>query len=246
MHRFYCSCQSITGDKIIVSDKSHLHHLKDVLRLKPKDEIVVFDDEGNEYIAQIEKLLPKSVVAKIKNKKEFIPEAEAKSKITLACAIPKKSKMDDIINKLTQLGVDRIIPLETKRVVIKLDENKRISRYMRWKKIALNASQQSQRRTSPIIDPITDIREVLSEPRDFDLKLIPTLTAKRKSLKEVLEARQFKNILILIGPEGDFTPQEIGLAKNAGCVPVSLGDLVLRVETAAVAVASFIRLYESR
>lgn len=243
MHRFYCPIQDASGDKIIISDKNQVHHLKDVLRLKLKDEIIVFDDKGNEYIAQIEELLPKGVIVKIKETLQSTPDAEIK--ITVACAIPKKSRMDDIIDSLTQLGADRIIPLETKRVVVKLDKDKKTSRYQRWKKIALNASQQSQRNTLPIIDPVRGIKELLSEPQDFDLKLIPTLMAGRKSLKEVLGASKPKNILILIGPEGDFSLQEINLAIDAGCIPVSLGDLVLRVETAAIAIVSFIRLYQT-
>jgi len=84
---------------------------------------------------------------------------------------------------------------------------------------------------------------VLAESEDFDLKLIPTLLGERESLKNILTKPKCRNILVLIGPEGDFTPEEVALAKQAGCIPVSLGDLVLRVETAAIAAVSFIRFY---
>jgi len=244
MHRFYVPSQNISQDRILISNKNQVHHLKDVLRLQPKDEIIVFDEQGNEYHSIIEKLSLQSIAFKIKNRHKFIPPKN-RAKITIACAIPKKSQMDEIIDKLTQLGVDRIIPLETKRVIIKLDAGKKILRQERWKKIAQGASQQSQRSQIPVIEPIKSIVEVLSCTQDFDLKLIPTLIDKRKSLKEILDKFKPKNILVLIGPEGDFTPAEVALAKRAGCIPVSLGDLVLRVETAAVAVASFIRLYEN-
>ena len=241
MHRFFASSQSISKNRIIISDGSQVHHIRNVLRLKPKDEAVIFDDKGNEYNSIIEAISAQSVMLKIKTKRKFI--ASRRLKLTVACALPKKSKMDDIIDKLTQLGVERIIPLLTQRVIIKLDEHKKILRHKRWEEIALSASRQSQRNTLPVIEPIKDMREALSESKDFDLKLIPTLTGERKSLKEILSKSKPKNILVLIGPEGDFSPLEVALAKRAGFIPVSLGDLVLRVETAAIAVASFISLY---
>ena len=242
MHRLYCPSQNISDNTIIIDNKEQVHHSKNVLRLKVYEEVIIFDAQGNEYRAILEKLLPKAMIFKIKDKENFILIAK-KVKITVACAIPKGSRMDEIIDKLTQLGADRIIPLETERVIVKLDKHKKISRQERWKKIALNASLQSQRNTLPILEPIKNIKWLLSDSGSFDLKLIPTLIQERKPLKEILEESKTKNILVIIGPEGDFTSDELVLAKKMGCIPVSLGDLVLRVATAAVAVVSFIRLY---
>jgi len=242
MHRLYCPSQSISDNKIILEDKDQVHHARDVLRLKENEEIMIFDEKGNEYCSILEESLPEGMVFKIKKKKNFIPNP-AKVKLTVACAIPKDSRMDGIIDKLTQLGVDRIIPLETERVIVKLDKHKKILRQQRWNKIALNASQQSKRDTLPILEPVKKIKEFLSDPGSFDLKLIPVLIGQRKPLKEALKNSKPKNILVMIGPEGDFTLGELELAEKAGCIPVTLGDLVLRVETAAVAVAGFIRLY---
>ncbi len=242
MHRLYCPSQNISSDKISINDKEQVHHAKDVLRLKVNEEVVVFDDEGNEYRSILEELLPKSMIFQIKDKEKFILNP-SKIKITVACAIPKDSRMDEIIDKLTQLGAQRIIPLETVRVIVRLNEHKRILRQDRWKKIAFNASQQSQRNTLPILEPIKGIKQLLLESGAFDLKLIPTLTGERKPLKKIPEKSKARNILVIIGPEGDFTHEEINLAKKAGFIPVSLGDLVLRVETAATAITSFIRLY---
>jgi len=242
MHRLYCPSQNISDNKIIIDNKEQVHHAKNVLRLAINEEVVIFDDKGDEYHSILEKSLPKTMVFKIKDKENFILIAK-KVKITVACAMPKGSRMDEIIDKLTQLGVERIIPLETERVIVKLDKHKKILRQERWKKIALNASLQSQRNTLPVVEPIENIEEVLSKSIDYDLKLIPTLIGERETLKEVLVKNKAKNILILIGPEGDFTPEEIDLVKKAGFIPVSLGHLVLRVETAATAVTSFIKLY---
>lgn len=240
MYRFFCPIANITKDKIVIDNKEQIHHLKDVLRLKVKDSLMIFDGRGNEYNCTIEKIT-NEVTLGIKHKSLLSSKKEG-IKITLACAIPKKSKMADIIDKLTQLGVDRIIPLETERVVVKLEKNKKEARLLRWQKIALSAAQQSQRNTSPVIEPIKNIGEVLIKSENYDLKLIPTLTGKRKILKEVFIQIKPKNILVLIGPEGDFTDGEVDLAKKSGCIPVSLGDLVLRVDTAAVAIVSYIKL----
>jgi len=246
MHRLYCPSQNIFRHKIVIDNKDQVHHAKNVLRLQVNEEVVIFDDKGNEYRSVLDKLSPKSMIFKVKDKKNFILNP-SKIKITVACAIPKDSRMDEIIDKLTQLGADRIIPLETERVIVKLDKHKKILRQERWKKIALNASLQSQRNTLPILEPIKKIGQLLSDLGSFDLKLIPTLIEERKPLKEILEKSKPRNILVIIGPEGDFTYEEINLAKKAGFIPVSLGDLVLRVETAATAITSFIRLYyESR
>jgi len=241
MPRFYVTSQDISGNKITITDKDQVHHIHNVLRLKEKEEVMVFDDKSNEYKTEIVKSSPQSIILKIKEKKKLT--ITEKACITVACAIPKKAKMDEIVDKLTQLGVDKIIPLETKRVIVNLDEKKKQQRLARWQKIALNASRQSQRNQIPVVSPIKDIKEVLSNLEDFDLKLIPALFGKRRTLREILEKSKAKNILVLIGPEGDFTPEEIALATKAGCIPITLGDLVLRVDTAAIAAAGFIRLY---
>lgn len=243
MSRFFSPAGNITKDSIIISDKDQVHHMKDVLRLKTKDEIMVFDDLGREYFCVIEKLSFEGAVLKIRHTKEA--NTIQRMRISVACAIPKKSKMDDIVDKLTQLGVDRIIPLVSERVIVKLDEKKKISRKERWEKIALSSAKQTQRAVSPVIEAPKSVEEVLAESGDFDLKLIAALIGERKSLRSVLEKSKPKNILVLIGPEGDFTQDEVNIAKKAGCLLVSLGDLVLRVDTAAIATASFITLYEN-
>lgn len=241
MYRFFCPSHNITADKIIVSDREQIHHIKDVLRFKINDEAAVFDEKGRQYLSTIEIISIQNITLKIK--REIKSASSCKPAVTVACALPKKSKMDDIVDKLTQLGVDRIAPIVTKRVIVRLDANKKNLRKIRWQRIALNSAKQSQRNTIPIIEPVRDMEEVLRNAQDFDLKLIGALTGEKKTLRQALDGLKPKNIIIFIGPEGDFTPLEISAAKNAGCIPVSLGDSVLRVETAAVCAAAFIRLY---
>jgi 16S rRNA (uracil1498-N3)-methyltransferase len=236
MPHFYVAYK-ISGDTAVIADMDSLHHLRDVLRLRPGDEVSLFDSEGNECTGKLAALDNKKAVFSISTCRKAPPRIH---KITFACAIPKKSLMDDIVDKLTQLGVDAIIPMETGRVVVKLDDN-RLGRLERWRKIARNAAEQSRRNSLPDIPDILNINQVLSLAGEVDLKLIPTLTGQRTTLQDALSARRFKNVLVLVGPEGDFTDEEIGQALKAGFTGISLGDSVLRSETAAVAVASYLR-----
>lgn len=243
MQRLYVSCKGICVGEINICDSKQLHYLKNVLRVKPGEKFILFDEKGREYISEVKDLLPESITLLIKSTRN---RTESESfKITVACAIPKKSKMDDIVDKLTQLGVDRIIPLETERVIARLDNLKKADKYSRWHKIALSAAQQSQRNAITVIEPIQNIKKVLANSNSYDLKLIPTLEGNRKSLKEIVSKHKPRNILIFIGPEGDFTDEEVAMAVKSGCIPVTLGKTVLRVDTAAIAVVSFLRLYEN-
>lgn len=243
MNRFYCNSSDAQRDKIIISDSSQLHHLKDVLRFKAGDAAVIFDNKGNEYSVELEKISEKQAEFRVKEKKSGGNSDQ--TRVSIACAIPKKSKIDDIIDKLTQLGADRIVPLITKRVIVKMDKAKELQRQKRWEKIALSASKQSQRNTVPLVDPVTDFGQLIRRSQEFDLKLIPNLRGGRKTLKEVLAGKKPKSVLVLIGPEGDFTPEETADAIKAGFVPITFGDFVFRVETACLYIASVLN-YELR
>lgn len=241
MNRFFIEQINAKNEFIILNDTDQLHHLRDVLRIKLGEKAAVFDRLGNEYLVSVVEINSGSAKLQIRGKR---PTNDLDIQITVACAIPKKVKMDDIIDKLTQLGVACIIPLQTERVIVKLDQQKKLQRFQRWEKIAITAVKQSQRSKFVVIKPVTDFKELIANVEDFDLKLIPTLETKRETLKNIFNQAvgQFKKIIILIGPEGDFTAQEITLAKKAGFLPVSLGAQVLRVDTAAIAVVSFIKL----
>ncbi|MCU0652152.1 MAG: 16S rRNA (uracil(1498)-N(3))-methyltransferase [Candidatus Omnitrophica bacterium] len=242
MHKFFVPEKSILKGKIIITDEKQLHHMYGVLHLKVNEPLKAFDEKGSVYSCTLESLSAEKAVLAIREK--CFPEAKKKPAVTIACAIPKKSKFDDIIDKLTQLGVEKIIPLKTERVVVKLNKEKEAARMIRWQKITLAAAEQSQRNDLVILEDVQSLKEVLQRVGNYDLKIIPTLEGNRRSLKEIFLQTQAKKILALVGPEGDFTPIEVELARKAGCIPVSLGDLVLRVETAAVAVASFLMLNE--
>ncbi len=237
MHSFYLP-ERVIGKIASISDNGQLHHLRDVLRLRVGDEVLVFDNEGDEYSATIAQIDRKQALLRIEAHKSF---PFRKLKLAIACAVPKQSKMDEIIDKLTQLGADSVIPLITERVVIRLAGAEE-SRLERWRTIAMNASEQSHRSRLPFISPLKGLQDVLAEAKGYQFKLVPTLIGERKTLNEVLIGSKPASVIVLIGPEGDFTPQEIRQALDAGFIPVSLGDTVLRVETAAIAVASYIEL----
>jgi len=240
MHQLYAPPQNVTKEKIVISDSKEIHHIKNVLRLKTNDPVSIFDGCGSEYTGKIKSLGAEIVIGEISSGAACFKRSPV---ISIACALPKKSGFDDIIDKLTQLGVEEIIPLECARTIVKLDSRKKSARVERWNKIALNASKQSKVSRLPVIQTVRGFKESLSGIDDYDLRLIPTLMGERKPLGEILFDRKYKKIFVLIGPEGDFTCEEVALARKAGFIPVSLGGSVLRVETAAVALASFIRLY---
>ncbi len=237
MHRFYIPIE-IGADEVVLSDARLLHHVRDVVRLGTGDEIVIFDSQGNECLCTIQELDRTQAKLAIKSRRKTVPRVTG---ITVACAVPKRG-FDEVVDSLTQLGVDAIIPVQTARGVVKLDEARQQSRLQRWTRIAHNAAEQSRRGSVPTIGPVMGFNDVLIRSEAFGVKLFPTLSGNRKELKEVLRGSHPHNVFALIGPEGDFTPQELGLALDAGFIPVSLGDLVLRVGTAAVAVVSYVRL----
>ncbi len=231
----------VISDKVIaIRDIEQLHYLKDVLRLKKQDKIIVVDEQAIIYSCQVAGVSPNEARLEILEKKKSA--VSRLFTLTVACAMPKNSRFDDIVDKLTQLGVDRIIPLKTARVIADLNKKKEFLRLQRWLKIARQAAQQSQRDRLACVEPITDFSALLGRMNEWDLKLIPALIGKRKPLRDAVTAADKKNILLLIGPEGDFTPQEVEQAIAKGCIAVSLGSTVLRVETAAVAAAAYIRL----
>ena len=241
MHRFYVA-NPITGQTALISDAEQIHHMRAVLRLQTGREVTVFDGEGNEYLGTISLISKSQVVLALKSRKPAPPN---KLKLTIACALPKQAGMDEIVTKLTQLGVDTLIPLETERVISRLKAKQDISqnegRLERWRKISRNAAEQSRRNSLPDITRVMSLPEVLAQSLDYELKLIPTLAVEGKTLKEILVGSNPTSIMALIGPEGDFTPEEVDQALKNGFIAVSLGDTVLRVDTAAIALASYLK-----
>ncbi|MDD5005958.1 MAG: RsmE family RNA methyltransferase [Candidatus Omnitrophica bacterium] len=243
MRRFFCNPQHINSHQINILDKDELHHLKDVLRLKNQDKVTVIDGNGTELICEISHLGKHGAKLNILERHTYKKE-ELPLRLTVACAVPKKSKIDFIVEKLTEIGTEKIILLKTERTEVNLKDYSR--KLVRFKKIAESSLKQSGNLFLPQIDFLNfEGLMRLKLDGDFDLAVIPNLAGSTQNLKDVLEKKPAKNILVAIGPEGDFSKEEIDSAQQAGFISVSLGDSVLKVDTAAIVAAGFIKLYFS-
>jgi 16S rRNA (uracil1498-N3)-methyltransferase len=228
MHRFFLS-----NLQQPVLDAGEAHHASHVLRLKVGDTVNVFDGRGHEAQASISEITGQAVRLKIL---QSSTTPALRCRITLAQAIPKKS-MDLIVQKATELGVATIIPLMSERTIVQLDEDSK--KLERWREIALDACKQCNNNWLPEILPPQKAAAFLNSLPQSDLKLIGSLQPDAKPLKQILSGTQAfghsgTSVLLLIGPEGDFTPAELNLARSVGCLPLSLGPLILRAETAAL------------
>jgi 16S rRNA (uracil1498-N3)-methyltransferase len=237
MSRFYVPKEFINGAKITVTG-NEAHHIRDVMRLKVSDKVSCFDGTGKEYTGLIKEVDPKEVIIEITQTRE--PKEKDALSVTLIQAIPKKEKMDYIAEKATELGVRRIIPIMTDRTVVNWDDEKKARSIDRWNKISRAASKQCGRLDLPEIMPVTSFGEALKAVAGQDLAMIAALSGDTIPLKKALQGVKARNIVIAIGPEGDFTPQEIEEARSAGFKLVDLGRRVLKSDTAGLAVLAII------
>ena len=241
MHRFYLPGVDFKKSETTLTDPKEIHHAKDVLRLKRDDTIHFFNNQNQEAVGIIVDINARGIKIHIKNVYE--------GKVTfpqfiLACAIPKKSKFEMIIEKATELGVHEIMPLKTARTEIKMSADLIKRKSSRFETVAINAAKQCKRASIPHIYPITDFKAAVDWLKTNSIGIIPSLSGSPQPLRETLSAlAEPKRVSFFIGPEGDFTPQEYAYAQKEGLLPVTLGETVLKVETAAISVLAFSRLY---
>lgn len=232
MHRFHLPPAQWNASSPAL-DEGESHHALDVLRLGSGDRIVVFDGEGSEATAQITAVEGRNVFLRVlqKNRTQPLPCA-----ITLAQAVPKGKNMEFIIQKAVELGAARIAPLLSDRTVVQLDAADAKKKAAKWHEIALEACKQcGQNRIPEILSPRPP-KAFFDSGEKFDLMLIASLQPDARKIKDVLAElpKPPGSACILVGPEGDFTPAELALAKSHGCQPVTLGPIILRTETAAL------------
>ena len=240
MHRFYFQNADLLKKTLTVTDPDEIHHVKDVLRLKKGAVVQIFNGQNQEADVVIQSFGQEGLQVSVQAVRQMTLRAP---RIILACAPPKKDKFEWIIEKCTELGVDEIIPLKTKRGQVVFSTEKMAGKLSRFKKVAVNAAKQSKRMALPIIHPMTDLAKVLKGLDPKGIHLFPSLNGHADPIKEAL-LKDFSDqpVTIFIGPEGDFTPEEVRMALDHGCVLVSLGSSVLKVETAAIATVSLVRL----
>ena len=239
MHRFFVEPSQI-GEKEIVITGPDVNHIRNVLRMRAGEELLAADGQGSEYRCILRELQDSEIRAEICRK--FSGSAELPSRITLFQGLPKSDKMDFIIQKCVELGVFRIVPVTTKRTVVKLDAKKEESRRKRWTAVSESAAKQSGRGIIPEISGVQSFREAVEEAGELDVCLIPYEKAEDMArTREILSGIPAgASIGVFIGPEGGFEEEEVREAMEAGARPITLGRRILRTETAGMAVLAML------
>lgn len=239
MPKFFVEKGQIQENQIVLS-KEDSKHIKTVLRAKIGESITICDGEGLDYVCEID-ALEENVIARILEK--TVCKAEPQTKITLYQGLPKSDKMELIIQKCVELGIDRIVAVSTERAIVKLDkkEDKKIER---WQKIAESAAKQSGRGKIPEIGKkVLSFKEAIAEAKALDGALIPYEKEKENGLKSFVNTFTGQTIGVFIGPEGGFSEEEISFAMANNVLPITLGERILRTETAGMTAVAIL-LYE--
>lgn len=241
MHRFFISRENIFKDGITIEGED-VQHISRVLRLKEGDKIVLCDQHGTDYNVTIESMSKNSIRTTIIDKEPS--KGEPSIDVVLYQGVPKAAKMELIIQKCTEMGITRIVPVMTARTVVKLESEKdEAKKVARWAKIAEEASKQSKRGIVPVIEMPMTLEKALEDSKKLDLKLIPYELEKENSVKAALQSKKAQRVGFFIGPEGGFDTAEIDKAKQYGVIPVTLGSRIMRTETAGFAILTSI-MYE--
>lgn len=227
-------------NKDMLLEESDIKHIKKVMRMNINDKIeVVYNNKL--HICEITSLEPFN----IKVIEKLDEDKKTKIELTVAVALVKEQKMDLILQKLTELGVSKIIPVSMERSIVKLDKERFNKKKVRWESICKEASEQSKRTNIPIIEDIKSIKDLTKE--DSDLKLVASTKEKEKLLNYYLQSiEDCAKIIMVIGPEGGISDKEEDILVSNGYNRVSFGNLIFRVETATIYVASIINYISSR
>jgi 16S rRNA (uracil1498-N3)-methyltransferase len=257
MHRFYIPPNEWNPDTPVLRG-AEAHHARDVLRLKAGDKVVLFNGQGRELTAEITSADGTKIHLRKLHEATTPPLS---CRITLAQAIPKGKNMDLIVQKAVEIGASEIAPLISDRTIVHLDDETAAQKQGKWQHIAIEAAKQCGQNWLPEVGIPRKLAQFFSgvaadaspaNPKTlrptppplhqsaYDLQLIGSLQADAQHLKKILgdhvehHGALPKNVLMLVGPEGDFTPAELAFARSKGCRPITLGPIILRVETAAI------------
>ena len=240
MYRFYVSADQLAEKEVFISG-GDVNHIKNVLRLEVGDWIVACDGNGTDYVSRIQSICSDEVVASIE--KVQPTGTELPVRITLFQGMPKKDKLELIIQKAVELGACEIVPVMTKRTVVKLSEEKKINKRLeRWQSIAYAAAKQCDRGIIPTVHQPVSYEEALAMADQLDYNVIPyeLQTGMEEARKIVDQACKQRSLGIFIGPEGGFEPEEVERAMTRNIHPMTLGKRILRTETAGMALLSIL------
>lgn len=246
MYHFFVEPSQVHSEEIEIlgGDVNHISH---VLRMKAGEEIVVSDGYGNEYGCRLCRFTDTAVYAAILEKRRVA--SELSSPITLFQCLPKGDKMELIVQKAVELGVSRIVPVASKRCVVKLDAKREANKRKRWQAVAESAAKQSGRAMIPTVQSAVGFSEALLQAKEQDVCLIPYEcagelledgqdSAIERTRKILSHIEKGQSIGVFIGPEGGFEKEEVEAARKMGAQPVSLGRRILRTETAGLCILS--------
>lgn len=232
MHRFYLPPEQTHGDVFVLTDRE-AHHGAQVLRLQTGDMIEVVNGVGTRFRCEVKRATRRQIEAAVNERQTSIsPQFE----ITLCQAIVKGKTMETIIQKATELGVSRIVPIETERVVSQFDSASAQSKQGKWQQVAIEAIKQCGSAYLPLIDAPVTPQVFLKRGEKLELGLVGSLEGDGRHPRHWFQSLRAipRRAVIWIGPEGDFTSAELDLIRSSGAHPITLGELVLRADTAAI------------
>lgn len=242
MQHFFVNRTQVQENTIMI-EGSDVNHIKNVLRMKIGENLEIHDNESNKYIGHIDTMTEDFI--KVYIEEVSTTNSELESKIYLFQGIPKGDKMELIIQKSVELGVYEIIPVETKRCVVKIDAKKADKKIERWNKIAESAAKQAVRGVIPCVTNILSFQSALEYGKNLDVLIIPYeksegMTFTKELIKNIVPGQ---SIGVYIGPEGGFEAEEIQAAEEVGVIPVTLGKRILRTETAGMTTLSVLMFH---
>ena len=242
MDRFFTPKSNINLEQnTCIIEGEDVKHISRVLRSRENDKLEVCDMDNNEYICEIREINKDNILLDIIEKVNI--KRESNLKVKLYQGMPKGTKMELILQKLTEIGVDEIVLVQAKRSVTKIDNKKEDKKIERWERIIYEAAKQSKRGKIPKLTGVLTFKEALADMQNNDLNICPYENERTISIKEAIKDSSANTIGIFVGPEGGFEEEEIEKIQEIDGKVVSLGPRILRTETASV-VASSIVLYE--
>jgi len=238
--RYFFIDPSVITDPVVSITGSEAHHIKTVLRLKPGDSLKLFDGTGYEYDASITSISAKAVEVEIRHRIKAAAQSDVQ--IIVAQAFLKEKKMDDLVRKLCELGVSHWVPFFSQRSIARPDAKRLAGRSQRWNRIATEAVKQCRRIDTLQIGNAHSFQEILDFSNSCDLKIIFWENETRLLSRELPSGdNPIKKILVMLGPEGGFTEQEVQQGLNCGFIATGLGPRILRAETATIAAVALVQ-----
>ena len=239
MHHFFVTPEQVKEEQIWIRGLD-VNHIKNVLRMKIGEELHISDGNNKKYLCEISTISSETVCVLIKE--ELVSNTELPSRIYLFQGLPKSDKMELIVQKAVELGVYEIIPVATKRAVVKLDDKKAAKKVERWNSISEGGAKQSGRNVIPEVKQVMSYKEAMQYAKELDVVLIPyELAEGMDETRQVIETiRPGQSVGIFIGPEGGFETAEVEYALEQGAKAITLGKRILRTETAGLTTLSIL------